>query len=154
MMFWRLSGVIGLVRAHATTLCLLCLLEYKAEALVCHQFPLRGDHWLAGHIVETAMLCWLQLGGGHTASSSLWHSTLFVLSQITVFCATFVLYRASPLHPLSKYPGPFAYKVSSLPGLLMVTRGKRYGELIALHERYGSFVRIGMCFFISRTAVC
>ncbi|KAF9026922.1 cytochrome P450, partial [Hymenopellis radicata] len=53
------------------------------------------------------------------------------------------LYRVSPLHPLSRIPGPTIAKVTMLHHAYIVYQGHRHEYLKKLHERYGTIVRIG-----------
>lgn len=46
------------------------------------------------------------------------------------------------LHPLSKYPGPFLWRVSRLPFLLAFIQGQLPHRIKKLHERYGDVVRL------------
>nr|WGZ60643.1 cytochrome P450 [Fusarium verticillioides]WRP99003.1 cytochrome P450 enzyme [Fusarium sp. HZ-2024a] len=46
-------------------------------------------------------------------------------------------------HPLSKFPGPWQNKVSILPHLWSVFKGKQSYELLRLHTKYGHVVRYG-----------
>ena len=54
-----------------------------------------------------------------------------------------VLYRLSPFHPLARYPGPIAYRLSMLVPAFSSMTGKRAKYYRALHKRYGDIVRIG-----------
>ncbi|KAJ7790423.1 cytochrome P450 [Mycena olivaceomarginata] len=58
-----------------------------------------------------------------------------------LFCI--LTYRISPLHPLSKYPGPMACKISKLWLTFVVSRGKLHVYVKGLHDKYGPIVRIG-----------
>ncbi|KAI0712109.1 cytochrome P450 [Earliella scabrosa] len=60
----------------------------------------------------------------------------------TILTAT-IVYRASPWHPLARYPGPFIYRLSKLAFAWTASDGKQYVHLHQLHERYGDIVRIG-----------
>ena len=62
----------------------------------------------------------------------------------TILTAT-IVYRASPWHPLARYPGPFIYRLSKLAFAWTASDGKQYVHLHQLHERYGDIVRIGEC---------
>ncbi|KAH8813447.1 cytochrome P450 [Flagelloscypha sp. PMI_526] len=53
------------------------------------------------------------------------------------------LYRCNPRHPLAAYPGPFLASLTNLWMAYKVSGGKRHIVLRALHERYGTHVRIG-----------
>ncbi|KAI5124822.1 hypothetical protein M0805_005452 [Coniferiporia weirii] len=61
----------------------------------------------------------------------------------TSLLSSIAVYRVSPLHPLSKYPGPFPAKLSKFYGLWMMSGGKNHIFHEKLHERYGPYVRVG-----------
>ncbi|KAJ7865599.1 cytochrome P450 [Mycena olivaceomarginata] len=52
-------------------------------------------------------------------------------------------YRMSPLHPLSKYPGPIACRISKLWLTFIASRGKLHIYVKELHDAYGPVIRIG-----------
>ncbi|KAF7378106.1 hypothetical protein MSAN_00234800 [Mycena sanguinolenta] len=52
-------------------------------------------------------------------------------------------YRISPIHPLSKYPGPVLCKISKLWLAFVVSRGNLHLYIQALHDKYGPVIRIG-----------
>ena len=52
-------------------------------------------------------------------------------------------YRLSPLHPLSRYPGPLLCKISKLWIIYLAYRGKLHLYYKSLHDTYGPIVRIG-----------
>ncbi|KAF7326534.1 hypothetical protein MVEN_02611600 [Mycena venus] len=52
-------------------------------------------------------------------------------------------YRISPLHPLAKYPGPVACKISKLWLTHVSSGGKLHVYVKGLHDRYGPIVRVG-----------
>ncbi|KAJ7090898.1 cytochrome P450 [Mycena belliarum] len=52
-------------------------------------------------------------------------------------------YRTSPLHPLWKYPGPVACKISKLWLTFISSQGKLHLYVKQLHDQYGPVVRIG-----------
>ncbi|KAI0690130.1 high nitrogen upregulated cytochrome P450 monooxygenase 2 [Cerioporus squamosus] len=58
----------------------------------------------------------------------------YYAAYLTSLIVWTILYRVSPLHPLSRYPGPFC---------LLTLRGYGHYRLKALHEQYGDVVRIG-----------
>lgn len=60
----------------------------------------------------------------------------FLLSSIA-------LYRVSPLHPLSKYPGPVICKLSKIWAAWLSHQGKIHSYYNSLHKIYGPIVRIG-----------
>jgi hypothetical protein len=53
------------------------------------------------------------------------------------------LYRLSPLHPLSKYPGPMLHKLTSLRTSWVTYQGTAHIHFNSLHEYYGDVVRVG-----------
>ncbi|KAJ6475695.1 cytochrome P450 [Mycena vitilis] len=52
-------------------------------------------------------------------------------------------YRVSPVHPLSKYPGPVLCKISKLWLTFITYRGELHRYVKSLHDKYGDVVRIG-----------
>ncbi|TFK37559.1 high nitrogen upregulated cytochrome P450 monooxygenase 2 [Crucibulum laeve] len=70
-----------------------------------------------------------------------------ILAAYSVFYTTLllsiVLYRISPIHPLSKYPGPVICKVTKFWGAWIAIGGKTHEYTKHLHEEYGPVVRIG-----------
>ncbi|KAJ7227446.1 cytochrome P450 [Mycena pura] len=58
-----------------------------------------------------------------------------------LFCI--LTYRISPLHPLSKYPGPMMCKISKIWLTFVASRGKLHRYVKELHDKYGPVVRIG-----------
>ncbi|KAJ7477012.1 cytochrome P450 [Mycena galericulata] len=74
-------------------------------------------------------------------------TVLGLLRSYAVYYAGLVLsilaYRVSPAHPLSKYPGPVACKISKMWLTFIASRGKLHLYVKGLHDRYGPVVRIG-----------
>ena len=70
-----------------------------------------------------------------------------VVLAFSIYYATLIssiiIYRLSPWHPLANYPGPVLAKVSKLWGAVHMARGKTHRTLKSLHEKYGSYVRVG-----------
>lgn len=62
---------------------------------------------------------------------------------ISAVSSSTIFYRLSPLHPLSRYPGPVLARISKLWMLNVVRSGRRHVVLKQLHDRYGPHVRIG-----------
>ncbi|PMD59449.1 cytochrome P450 [Hyaloscypha bicolor E] len=56
-----------------------------------------------------------------------------------LFCI--IIYRVY-IHPLSKYPGPFLWKISRLPQTYYLFRGTLPWKIHQLHEKYGPVVRL------------
>lgn len=70
-----------------------------------------------------------------------------ILTAYSVYIVSLLLsiaiYRTTPLHPLSKYPGPFLCKLSKFWLVYLTTRGKLYLYFKEAHDKYGPIVRIG-----------
>ncbi|KAF7333641.1 hypothetical protein MSAN_02407100 [Mycena sanguinolenta] len=54
-----------------------------------------------------------------------------------------ITYRICPLHPLWKYPGPMACKISKIWLTFVGSRGKLHLYVKELHEKHGPVIRIG-----------
>ncbi|HEV7736694.1 MAG TPA: hypothetical protein VGO47_04885 [Chlamydiales bacterium] len=68
--------------------------------------------------------------------------------HVVFLTVTVVLYRLSPFHPLASFPGPILARVTSFYMTYVVATGKRHTHFIALHNKYGTFVRTGNLFFL------
>ncbi|KAI0759727.1 hypothetical protein BD413DRAFT_487319 [Trametes elegans] len=70
-----------------------------------------------------------------------------ILAAGGTYLATLVLsvlaYRLSPFHPLARYPGPVALKLSKLTMSRIASTGQQHKYIKALHEKYGDAVRTG-----------
>ena len=60
-----------------------------------------------------------------------------------VLLASVIGYRLSPYHPLAKYPGLTIMKITKLWAVWIAYRGRTHIHMKALHDKYGSVVRIG-----------
>ncbi|KAL6235273.1 cytochrome P450 [Aspergillus navahoensis] len=65
-----------------------------------------------------------------------WVASLLVIRFIVV-----VVYRLF-FHPLSKYPGPFFWRISILPSLYCAWTGDRHLVVDKLHKKYGKVLRM------------
>ncbi|KAI0828849.1 high nitrogen upregulated cytochrome P450 monooxygenase 2 [Trametes gibbosa] len=73
-----------------------------------------------------------------------------VIKALSVSCLTYWstlacsvgLYRLSPWHPLSRFPGPVALRMTKLSLTLISRGGRRNVYTHDLHQRYGDIVRI------------
>ena len=54
-----------------------------------------------------------------------------------------VVYRLSPVHPLSNYPGPVLCKLSKFWLMWITSQGKLHVYIQRLHAEYGPIVRTG-----------
>ncbi|KAI0469672.1 benzoate 4-monooxygenase cytochrome P450 [Xylariaceae sp. FL0804] len=65
-----------------------------------------------------------------------------LLGPVVLLYASMVIYNVY-FHPLRKFPGPWVNKISIIPHLWSVFKGKQSSELLKLHGRYGNVVRYG-----------
>ncbi|CAL1708185.1 unnamed protein product [Somion occarium] len=69
------------------------------------------------------------------------------LTIFTIYWGVILLfttaYRLSPFHPLAKYPGPTACKVSKIWMSVIAAKGYTHRYVCDLHTQYGDVVRIG-----------
>lgn len=54
-----------------------------------------------------------------------------------------IIYRLSPLHPLSEFPGPWILRISKLGGVWICSQGRQHEVFRRLHTRYGPIIRVG-----------
>ncbi|CAK9781741.1 cytochrome P450 [Cutaneotrichosporon oleaginosum] len=103
----------------------------------------------------------LALGGGlvyffYHFLGSLPTAILYTAEVFTVFntvvLLSMVIYRLSPWHPLAKYPGPAAAKVSKIYWWYQAKIGQTGYTQAKLHDQYGDFVRIGPNWISVRSA--
>lgn len=66
----------------------------------------------------------------------------FLVFFVTL-ASSVTLYRISPFHPLTRYPGPLLAKVSKLWHIWKSWDGKQHLYIQALHNKYGDIIRIG-----------
>ena len=91
--------------------------------------------------VPTISGCLLYLNDTSPVKSG---SISFMIYYATLF-SSIIIYRISPFHPLSKYPGPFLAKITKLHGIRVMKTGKNHIYHKKLHEKYGPYVRVGKC---------
>ncbi|EKG20849.1 Cytochrome P450 [Macrophomina phaseolina MS6] len=74
--------------------------------------------------------------------SALSSMALLTTSYLTGLYASLLTYRAF-LHPLNKFPGPLAARLTSLWLPLHTQRSQAYKTVHRLHQQHGAFVRVG-----------
>jgi hypothetical protein len=65
--------------------------------------------------------------------------SVYVLSLVL----SVTLYRVSPFHPLSRFPGPFFARISRVWWSYACRAGHQHILLQRLHDKYGDVVRVG-----------
>jgi len=65
-----------------------------------------------------------------------------VLGALVVFSLGYIIYYRY-IHPLSKYPGPFAASLTNFWKVYQYSSQRFHHNLLDLHEIYGPIVRIG-----------
>ncbi|KAJ7146770.1 cytochrome P450 [Mycena epipterygia] len=91
-------------------------------------------------VVPPLLLAFLPWEEPYHVSKALFRSYSLYYSGLSLCILT---YRVSPVHPLSKYPGPLACKVSKLWLTFISSRGELHRYVKRLHDIYGPIVRIG-----------
>jgi cytochrome P450 len=76
------------------------------------------------------------------ASLSISHLLVILFLAPLVYLILLTIYNISPLHPLWSYPGPLLWKASRLTWIISLQRGTLHNDMLALHRKYGSVVRI------------
>ncbi|ETW79538.1 cytochrome P450 monooxygenase 1 [Heterobasidion irregulare TC 32-1] len=72
-------------------------------------------------------------------SSAAFTLSNYLLSLISSLC----IYRLSPFHPLARFPGPVLFKLSRIPAWILARSGVQHHYYLALHQRFGPYVRTG-----------
>ncbi len=69
----------------------------------------------------------------------------WMLAGIAGLYGSILVYRATALHRLSRFPGPFLARLSNFYQTWLTWRGYRFdAEMERLHRIYGDIVRIGL----------
>ncbi|KAJ7650882.1 cytochrome P450 [Roridomyces roridus] len=106
-----------------------------------HVHPARGDYAACFYAVSGFVLYYITKSAG-IPDASQFTISLLAIHVLSALIST-VIYRLSPWHPLANFPGPFLWRTSSLRMVFVSFTGKRQLVIDLLHQRYGSFVRIG-----------
>ena len=61
--------------------------------------------------------------------------------QFIAYFVGLAVYRVT-LHPLAKYPGPFLWRVSPIPSIISLIRGRISFDYKVWHDQYGPVVRV------------
>lgn len=79
-----------------------------------------------------------------TWASALHHASLWTVSAIAGLYTSLLAYRASSLHRLSHFPGPFPARLSTFYMTWQsFRRGQLYEDVRTLHKQYGDYIRVG-----------
>ncbi|KAI0640071.1 high nitrogen upregulated cytochrome P450 monooxygenase 2 [Trametes polyzona] len=104
--------------------------RFEPQRVAAHAALILGVPTLLGIL----LLPHLPVPGAFLVSSATYWSTLA--------CSVGV-YRLSPWHPLARYPGPVALRLSKLSLAWISRGGRRHIYTQQLHRRYGDIVRVG-----------
>ncbi|KZV95452.1 cytochrome P450 [Exidia glandulosa HHB12029] len=63
-------------------------------------------------------------------------------TTVATLLLSVALYRLSPWHPLSRYPGPVLHRLTKLRTVYASWHGIHYKEMKQMHEKYGPIVRM------------
>ncbi|THC89981.1 hypothetical protein EYZ11_010555 [Aspergillus tanneri] len=73
-------------------------------------------------------------------SREFWQAVIFIL--ILSYISYTIIYSLY-FSPLAPFPGPKLWAVSSIPYQISILRGRSHRKVLALHDYYGSVVRVG-----------
>ncbi|OHW99436.1 cytochrome p450 [Colletotrichum incanum] len=124
-----------------------CALAAVAGLLSHWLYFIRGNRTMeAANIILFYILALALLLFKTTSSQGLYNGIIYY-AEITgsYFLALFTsigIYRLF-LHPLRRFPGPFAAKISKLHTTWQNRDWKLHQRYLEMHEKYGDFVRIG-----------
>ena len=79
---------------------------------------------------------------GDPLALALTRVTVLAISYLSGLYGSLLVYRIV-LHPLKRFPGPVAARISSLWFSTQLGNADAHQQLLRLHEKYGDFVRIG-----------
>ena len=86
---------------------------------------------------------------GHFSSANAAYTVGFATYYTSVI-TSIAIYRLSPWHPLAKYPGPIAAKLSKLWIVYVILKGDQLRVINDLHRKYGPYVRTGQLQLIKK----
>lgn len=75
---------------------------------------------------------------------------LFYGCYLGILGGSIVVYRVGPFHPLARFKGPLAFRISKLWMAAWAAAGSECFVVKALHDKYGDVVRTGArrCLFL------
>ena len=109
-----------------------------------------GEHHLHSLLYLVLIIAFPTVGAlfSHLAFRSNAVEVLATLPNLQIWClasvfASLVLYRVSPIHRLSKFPGPWSWRLSKLLQVWNNRSLRAFEEWPRLHQQYGECVRTG-----------
>ncbi|KAF7330444.1 Cytochrome P450 [Mycena venus] len=111
----------------------------EAVHLFCHLYEPRTAHGGLALVLLTPAFFFL-VGDTATSIPLVFTSYCYFIGSL---CASIVLYRLSPLHPLYHIPGPRLWRVSKLLGIFMQWTGHQHLYMKRAHDKYGPVIRTG-----------
>lgn len=86
----------------------------------------------------------------HSIIESLFNANVIALTFAAGFFGSTFVHRAF-FHRLHRFPGPFLAKVSRFYAFnIAITTLQTHLYTLKAHEKYGDFVRVGMCIMFAR----
>ncbi|OAG05261.1 cytochrome P450 [Paraphaeosphaeria sporulosa] len=71
----------------------------------------------------------------------LWQLAIWTPVAFAVYFVAVAIYRIT-LHPLAKYPGPLLWRISPIPSIISLLRGRISFDYKVHHDKYGPVVRV------------
>ncbi|KAI0833790.1 cytochrome P450 [Trametes gibbosa] len=102
----------------------------------------RGDYALVFYSTACLALYAIYRIFPPAATSAVVATASLALTYFATLASVTVAYRLSPWHPLSGYPGPILWRISSLYLTYISFMGRRHLIIDRLHAKYGPFLRI------------
>ncbi|KAJ0414382.1 cytochrome P450 [Aspergillus carlsbadensis] len=108
----------------------------------------KGEHHLHGVLYLKLLLIAIASGTGLLSyrQGAAWKAFTIVISLTGAYLlglyGSLLIYRVS-LHPLRKFPGPFAARLSSAWMTTQLQNNNQHIKLLELHNKYGPFIRTG-----------
>ncbi|OAG42902.1 hypothetical protein AYO21_02853 [Fonsecaea monophora] len=124
------------------------LLSAVTTGLLCHAIYKRREPDIFSFLRQFLLLVAAALGW--TAFSQTAFDPLSIIASTLLFATVHLftlglsisIYRLL-LHPLRKFPGPWAAKLTKLEGVYYALPGKFHDHMQEIHDKYGDVVRIG-----------
>ncbi|KAI0763298.1 cytochrome P450, partial [Trametes elegans] len=112
-----------------------------ASWILLNKLTVRGDRAVLFYLlVSLCILVWIS--AQVQDESALFQTAIILGVYFASLSVTTIIYRLSPWHPLTSYPGPVLWRTSTLFLSFISLTGRRHLVLDRLHAKYGPFMRI------------